>query len=52
MRALLQRVSSASVSVAGDEIGSIGCGLLVLLGVVPADDERIAEQLAEKTVEL
>jgi D-tyrosyl-tRNA(Tyr) deacylase len=52
MRALLQRVSSASVSVADDEIGSIGCGLLVLLGVVPADDEHIARRLAEKTVEL
>ena len=52
MRALLQRVASASVSVSGVEISRIDRGLLVLLGVVPTDDQRIAEQLAGKTVEL
>jgi len=37
MRAVVQRVSSASVSVDGKEVGHIGAGLLVLLGVAPDD---------------
>ena len=52
MRALLQRVVSASVSVAGVEISHIERGLLVLLGVVPRDDVNAARKLAHKTVEL
>jgi D-tyrosyl-tRNA(Tyr) deacylase len=43
--ALLQRVSQAQVSVSGNIVGSIGAGLLVLLGVRPADDETAARRL-------
>ncbi len=48
MIALLQRVSRASVEVAGEVKGAIGPGVLVLLGVVRSDDEAIAERLADK----
>jgi D-tyrosyl-tRNA(Tyr) deacylase len=48
MRALVQRVSRASVSVEGREISAIGPGLLVLLGVAPADTQDQADRLAEK----
>lgn len=48
MRALVQRVSRASVSVEGREISAIGPGLLVLLGVAPADTETLADKLADK----
>lgn len=52
MRALLQRVSRAEVRVGGDVAGGIGEGLLVLLGVGPADTEEVAASLARKVVEL
>ena len=48
MRALVQRVSRASVRVDGELTGSIGCGLLVLLGVRGGDTERDADWLADK----
>lgn len=48
MIALLQRVSSASVRVAGECIGAIDAGLLVLIGVQPADDEQAAQRLLER----
>jgi D-aminoacyl-tRNA deacylase len=48
LRALVQRVSRASVAVDGREISSIGPGLLVLLGVSGGDDERDVRWLAEK----
>ena len=48
MRALVQRVSRARVSVEGEEIAAIGPGLLVLLGVTQGDDRQKAERLAEK----
>jgi D-tyrosyl-tRNA(Tyr) deacylase len=48
MRALVQRVSRASVTVDGRVIGSIGPGLLVLLGVAHDDTEAIADRLADK----
>ena len=48
MRAVIQRVSRASVTVAGEVTGEIGQGLLVLLGVGPGDDETDARWLAEK----
>mgnify|MGYP001424554478 CR=1 FL=1 len=48
MRALIQRVSRASVSVDGERVAEIGPGLLVLLGVGPQDDEATADQLADK----
>ncbi len=48
MRALVQRVSQASVRVDGREVGAIDQGLLVLLGVAPDDDEDQARWLARK----
>ena len=48
MRALVQRVSRASVSVDGRVVSSIGAGLLVLLGVGRDDAERDADWLADK----
>ena len=48
MRAVIQRVTSASVSVAGERIGSVGLGFLILLGVTQGDGEREADYLAAK----
>lgn len=48
MRALVQRVSAASVSVAGERVAEIGPGLLVLLGVAEGDTEREADRIAAK----
>jgi D-tyrosyl-tRNA(Tyr) deacylase len=48
VRAVVQRVSSASVEVDGKTVASIGRGLLVLLGVAQGDGERQAEWLADK----
>lgn len=52
MRALVQRVREASVSVDGHEMGRTGPGLLVLLGVRTGDTVREAEWLAEKCLNL
>ena len=52
MRALVQRVSEASVAVGGGEVGRIGPGLLVLLGVAHADTEAEAEWVARKLADL
>jgi D-aminoacyl-tRNA deacylase len=52
MRALLQRVSEARVSVDGETIGQIGLGWLVLLGVGHADTEVVADALADKVAGL
>ncbi len=48
MRALLQRVKEASVTVAGERISGIGPGLLLLVGVAQGDGEPEADWLAEK----
>jgi D-tyrosyl-tRNA(Tyr) deacylase len=48
MRALVQRVSRASVSVGGHELAAIGPGLLVLLGVGGGDGEVDADRLADR----
>jgi D-aminoacyl-tRNA deacylase len=48
VRALVQRVSEASVTVGGDEIARIGRGLLVLLGVRGEDGPEQADRLAGK----
>ncbi len=48
MRACVQRVTRASVAVAGEVCGQIGPGMLVLLGVAEGDTEDDARQLAEK----
>lgn len=52
MRACVQRVASSRVTVAGDVVGEIGRGLLVLLGVAPNDTADDARQLADKIVGL
>lgn len=52
MRALVQRVSRASVRVDGEVVGEIGAGLLVLLGVTHADDPAAADKLAAKLLKL
>ena len=52
MRAVVTRVSSASVSIAGETAGAIERGYLVLLGVAPADTEDTAHKLAEKICNL
>lgn len=48
MRALVQRVSRASVEVDGERIAAIGAGLLVLLGVSREDSDSSVQRLAEK----
>lgn len=52
MRAVVQRVSQSRVTVAGETTGEIGIGLLVLLGVGTADQEKDADYLAEKILNL
>ena len=52
MRAVIQRVSKASVSINGRSVGKIGAGFCVLLGVGVGDTERDAEWMAEKIVNL
>ena len=52
MRAVLQRVTRADCVVAGQTTGEIGPGLLVLLGVGPADTTEVASALATRTVKL
>jgi D-tyrosyl-tRNA(Tyr) deacylase len=52
VRALVQRVSSAAVRVDGEEVASIGPGMLVLLGVAEGDEADAAERLAEKLSKL
>ena len=52
MRAVVQRVSRARVSVGGEITGEIGLGLLVLLGVGAGDTRAEADYLAEKTIGL
>jgi len=48
MKALIQRVLEAQVSVEGEVVGRIGPGLVVLLGVSKEDGEREADRLAER----
>jgi len=50
MRALIQRVSEASVTVEGDTVGRIGRGVLVLLGVEKGDDLARCHRLAQKVL--
>ena len=52
MKALVQRVSQASVSIQGEVTGSIRKGLTVLVGVAAGDTEKDAKFLADKTVNL
>lgn len=52
MRAVVTRVSSASVTIEGQTVGAIDRGFLVLLGVGPNDDETVCDKLAEKICNL
>ena len=52
MKALVQRVTKASVSVNGEVVGKIGRGLVVLVGVAREDTERDAIYIADKIVNL
>ncbi len=52
MRALVQRVSSGSVTIEGKVVGKIGKGLVILLGIKNGDTESDAEYLAQKCVNL
>lgn len=48
MIALIQRVTEASVTIAGERVASIGIGMLALIGVEAPDSQRSAERLAER----
>ena len=52
MRAVLTRVSSASVAIDGEVVGKIGKGFLILLGVGPEDNEEHCKYLAQKALGL
>jgi len=52
VKALLQRVSAASVSVAGEVVGRIGQGVVVFVGVAHGDTEKDARYLAQRTANL
>ena len=52
MRAVVTRVTSASVAIGGETVGAIGRGFLVLLGVGPEDTQAIGDKLAEKICNL
>ena len=52
MRAVVTRVSSASVAIDGNTVGAIERGYLVLLGVGPDDTQAVADKLAEKICNL
>ena len=52
MRAVVTRVSSASVAIGGETVGEIGRGFLVLLGVGPGDTGAVCDRLAEKICNL
>src|SRR3989440_527630 len=52
MRAVIQRVSRAEVRVAGEVVGAVGKGVLVLLGVAPTDTAEDVHWLADKVVNL
>jgi D-tyrosyl-tRNA(Tyr) deacylase len=52
VKALIQRVSKASVSISGEEVGRIERGLVVFLGVAEGDTEKDAQYLAQKIVSL
>ncbi len=52
MRAVIQRVSSGSVTVGQERVAHIGCGLLVFLGIAAGDKPADADYLAEKIIHL
>ena len=52
MKAVIQRVTEASVAVAGEKVAAIGAGYLVLFGVTHTDTVEMADRLAARTVKL
>ncbi|MSQ32183.1 MAG: D-tyrosyl-tRNA(Tyr) deacylase [Dehalococcoidia bacterium] len=52
MRVLLQRVKKASVTINGETVGSIGKGLVLLVGIGVGDNEKDAQFLADKTANM
>ncbi|MBO4880015.1 MAG: D-tyrosyl-tRNA(Tyr) deacylase [Clostridia bacterium] len=52
MRAVVQRVKKASVTVGGETVGAIGNGLLVLLGIEPADGDADIDYIVKKCTRL
>ena len=52
MRAVVTRVTGASVRIAGETVGEIGTGYLILLGVGPGDTKETARKLADKICNL
>ena len=52
MRAVVTRVKSASVRIAGETVGAIAAGYLILLGVGPEDTQETARKLSEKICNL
>jgi D-tyrosyl-tRNA(Tyr) deacylase len=52
VKALLQRVTSASVSIAGEMVGRINRGLVVFIGIAAKDTEKDVQYLAQKTTQL
>ena len=52
MKALLQRVTGASVSISGKIVGQIGTGLVIFVGVASGDTEKDAQYLIQKTVNM
>ncbi len=52
MKAVIQRVSGASVSVGGDNVAEIGMGYLVLLGIGKGDTRECCEKMADKIINL
>lgn len=52
MKAVLQRVTRASVSIDGETVGECSKGLMILLGVAEGDTEKDAEMLADKIIKL
>lgn len=52
MKAFIQRVSEAQVTIEGAQVAAIGKGYLILFGVTHGDTEAMADKLAERTVKL
>ena len=52
MKAWVQRVTEASVTIGGEKVAEIGLGYLVLLGVTHTDSEKAADEIADRIVKL